>query len=262
MYFISGNCQKKSDIVFVLDQSGSIVERNPTNGSWDNWQLIKNFVITFMQNATVSYDGIHFGLVTFGNIAVKRFYLNDYYNIDAMTAAVQAIQPGNGETNTWAGLNMMRTQIFNPNNGARPDVPHIAIVITDGFANINTPTTIPEAEQAYSDGIRVYVIGMTNLINETQLQLISSPPQIKGQNYWTTPDYSSLSSVMGSIANETCSPPKTVYPSKYSSPHYFILINILNKFQIFISWVHVVEMQKLFQLLYTSMFIVSYISLV
>jgi len=53
---LCAGCSKKSDIVFVVDNSGSIRDNNPTNGSWDNWQLIREFVITAVRGFNISYD--------------------------------------------------------------------------------------------------------------------------------------------------------------------------------------------------------------
>lgn len=215
--FAGPTCSKKSDIVFVVDQSGSIVDNNPRNGSWDNWALIKQFIIAIVRNSNVSYDGTHVALLTFGNIAVPRFHLNDFYGVDEVVAAIEKIPPGQGQTNTYAGLYTTRVEMFSVEYGARPNAPHNAIVITDGFANINTDKTYPEAESCYEAGINVFVIGMTSLIDETQLRNISSPPHAKGQNYWTTPDYTSLSTILSSVQNATCNPPKNVLPGEIKS---------------------------------------------
>lgn|SRR6218665_590342 len=201
-------CGKRSDIVFVVDQSGSIVDRNPPNGSWNNWVLIKQFIVQMIRTTNVSYDGTHIGLLTFGNIAVQRFLLNAYTDVDSVINAVNALPSGQGETNLQAGLNMLRTVYFNPNNGARPDVPHIAIVLTDGQANIQPANTIPEAQACQQAGIIIFSIGVTDQINEQQLKAVSSPPQIKGENYWTTPDFTQLNTVLQSVTNATCNPPK------------------------------------------------------
>ena len=50
------DCSRRSDVVFVVDNSGSIRDNNPRNGSWDNWQLIREFVVTVVRSFNVSYD--------------------------------------------------------------------------------------------------------------------------------------------------------------------------------------------------------------
>lgn len=194
--------------MFVVDQSGSIVDRNPKNGSWDNWVLVKQFIIKLIQSTNVSYEGTHIGLLTFGNMAVKRFLLNDYTDAQSVINAVNNLPSGQGETNLQAGLNMARTLLFDPNYGARPDVPHVAVVITDGRANVQTENTIPEAKACQEAGIAIFSIGVTDQINEEQLKAVCSAPQEKGRNYWTTPDFTQLTTVLASVNNATCNPPK------------------------------------------------------
>jgi len=206
------DCSVKSDIVFVVDQSGSIQDANPLNGSWDNWQLIKDFINTIIKHSEVSYSATHFGLVTFGNQGVVRFRLDQYTDTAALTQAVLDIQPGQGQTNLYMGLFMARTVVFNENNGARSDVPQIIILITDGFANVNTNMTLPEAATCHRLGIAIYAVGITSSINETQLKLVSSPPHEKGVNYWTTPDFTTLNSVVLNVQNATCQQPKALAP--------------------------------------------------
>ena len=45
-------CDDKLDLVVILDSSGSIRDNNPEDGSYDNWQLVKDFVTSL----TTLYD--------------------------------------------------------------------------------------------------------------------------------------------------------------------------------------------------------------
>lgn len=205
---IAQQCSRKADIVFLFDQSGSITDRNPRNGSWDNWVLIKQFAGRLVMNFNISYSGTHIGAVTFGNIAVKRFGLTTYLDANSVVNAINSIPPGQGETNLYAGLYTACTDVFSPANGARSQVSKILIVITDGFANLNTDQTIPQAQSCRNQGITIFTIGMTDLVDMNQLRSVSSPPQIQGENWWATPDYTTLNNVLQSVQNNTCNPPK------------------------------------------------------
>ena len=44
-------------------------------------------------------------------------------------------------------------------------------------------------------------------IDEKQLRSISSPPQLKDQNYWTAPDFTGLSTILKKVQNATCYSP-------------------------------------------------------
>jgi hypothetical protein len=105
--------------------------------------------------------------------------------------------------------------MFLASAGGRTGVPHIVIVATDGYATVNTTDTIPAAQACWALGIRVFVIGMTSAIDEQQLSAISSPPHTASQNYWTTPDYTTLSTVLAGVQNSTCTPPKPNLPGEF-----------------------------------------------
>lgn len=217
----------QSDIVFVVDHSGSITDSNPSNGSWDNWLLMKDFMAKIVQQTNVSFDGIHVGLVTFGNIGLPRFRLNKHYTKAGVENAIRTLRSGNGETNMYAGLVQMRA-LFRENKGGRPWVKKLAIVLTDGKANVNVDKTEAEAREAFlQDGIQIIVIGITGQADEDYLKTISSPPQKFKENYWTSPDFQSLSNVLDSVQTQTCNQDKVVYDGEIRLFH----INIAFKNQ-------------------------------
>ena len=42
-----------ADIVFILDSSGSIRDANPSDGSYDNWDLALTFISNFVNEFTL-----------------------------------------------------------------------------------------------------------------------------------------------------------------------------------------------------------------
>ena len=194
----SAICTKKVDICFVVDQSGSIVEKDP-----GNWQLVKNFIYNIIENFDIGYDETRVALVTFANKGIVRWDLAQYFNKAAIRKALDDIPAGNGWTNTYDGFNRMRTEVFNTDND-RPGVQNVAIVITDGKATLNTNLTIPEATRSHDQGIKVFAVGVTDGVNEDELKAISSPPQEINRNYWKTPDFGDLTTLVGSLQTETC----------------------------------------------------------
>lgn len=68
----------------------------------------------------------------------------------------------------------MRT-LFNV-EGDRPTVSNAAIIITDGIPT--DPSAVPpEITAVHDSGIATYVVGVTSLVDEETLKLLSSPPQ-------------------------------------------------------------------------------------
>ena len=224
-------CKRKIDIAFVIDQSGSITDKNPPNGAYDNWELVKDFVIRVVNYFNIGYDETRVAAVTFGNHGLIRFYLSNYTSKLDIENAIRPIEAGNGQTNTWEGLRKMRIDIFNTDNGDRLLVPNVAIVITDGQSNINDWLTADEAERAQYKGIRMFAVGITNDVNEQELKDISSYPHQLGRNYRMTPDFTSLNTVIESLQKETCEetpvvPGKMVPKRKKKETWHFSYVHI------------------------------------
>ena len=107
-----------------------------------------------------------------------------------------------GDTNTYGGLHAMRTAIFGGGAGDRPTVRDMAIVITDGESTINKNLTIDEATLAKSDGISMFVIGVTSKINETELKGVSSRPLAR--YYFNSTAIGQLDSLLVQLTRHIC----------------------------------------------------------
>lgn len=89
--------------------------------------------------------------------------------------AISNLRYPGGTTDTTGGLRMMRTQTFNV-AGDRPFVNNTAIIITDGVPTVME--TVPTEIDAVHDAqITTYAVGVTSQVDETTLELLSSPPQ-------------------------------------------------------------------------------------
>ena len=64
------------DLVFVVDSSGSIRDANPTDGSYDNWNLILEYVYDVIELLNIGSDQTRVGLIAYSQTAVNMFYLN------------------------------------------------------------------------------------------------------------------------------------------------------------------------------------------
>jgi len=158
------------------------------------------------------------GAVTFGPSATVRWNLNTYSTGTAVISAIQddsTFPAGTGDRSLSGGLRTACGQMFQQSVGGRPGVPRIVIVVTAGYANINTTDTIPAAQACWGAGVRVYIIGITSNIDETQLTSVSSPPQTANQNNWFATDFSTLQSVFPSVQNSTCFQPKPILQGRY-----------------------------------------------
>ena len=192
-YSLGGCANAESDIIFILDSSTSV--RAP------NFQKMLDFIVEFVSAADIDSGNVRIGAVLYSTAVKIQFHLNEYHTKQDVIDAVKKIPYVYGSTNTYGGLNVMRTQMFTQQNGDRPSVANIAILITDGVSNINSFDTIPEAEKVRADNILLYGIGI-GLSDTTELSQIASPPI--SENMFVVQNFDELSILKEKVLEQFC----------------------------------------------------------
>jgi uncharacterized protein YegL len=105
-------CQHQSDIVFLLDRSGSITQ--------GNFNKVLMFVDHLVRLIGVSSEQARVGLVTFSDDARIAFHLKQHTTPSALTKAIMAVPYLPGQTNMAAALKTARDHMFQHENGDRP----------------------------------------------------------------------------------------------------------------------------------------------
>lgn len=80
-------------------------------------------------------SGTRIGVVIYSLEAQNLFYLNSFSSLDQIKNAIMTAPYKGSYTNTSGGIRAMTFEQFTEDNGDRPNVPNVAIVITDGIAN-------------------------------------------------------------------------------------------------------------------------------
>ena len=197
-------CPGIVDLVFVLDSSGSIRDNNPPDGSYDNFDLVLQFVIQLVESLMIGENQSRVGMVIYSNIAVNYFYLRTFYDRNELVQVISRAQYIDGPTHTAQGIFYAREQQFTVARGDRPNVPNVMVVITDGRSSVNTTETIPEAMRAHAEGINIISIGVTNAVDLFELSRISSPPHEQGTNYFMSVDFTQLERIIGQLSTAVC----------------------------------------------------------
>ena len=203
MFLLDLQCLKKADLCVVIDTSGSVCGNNRVTPSCNNWSLLLSFVNNVIDAFAIEEHQTRVGLVTFSSDAVLAFSMNQYYYVNNIKERVLSIPYTGGQTNTGKALHITRTQCFNRNNGERPDVPNITVVITDGFPTVIEYVTNVEAT-ALKQVSTVFSVGITKFVDRQFLQMLSSAPQRENENYFLTPEFSGLQTILDSLVAETC----------------------------------------------------------
>ena len=155
-----------TDLVFVLDESGSI--------GAEDFQQVRNFVYNFSRdlliNGETSSDN-RIGIITFDNEAVERIALNSSVGRQDLLEEISDLPYDGGGTDTADGLELMLQQAW------RNDISvlRLAIIITDGMSNRPIETVFAaEAVHNHTLPIAVYAIGVGQNINQEELRTIAS----------------------------------------------------------------------------------------
>ncbi len=181
-------------MVIILDTSTSVTE--------PNFRLMQDFLKYFLIGANIDDDNVRVGIVIYSTRVYIQFQMNTYAgNKRGVYQAIDNIPYKYGSTNTYSGLNTMRTKMFLPTTGDRPGVDNVCILITDGVSNINARRTIPEAEKARDQDIHIYVIGI-GLTDTREIDGIASRPI--EDNRFTVQEFSELTVMREKVFGSIC----------------------------------------------------------
>ncbi|XP_052231542.1 collagen alpha-1(XII) chain-like [Dreissena polymorpha] len=200
------SCLQRADIAFLIDGSGSI-------GS-ANFLKLENFVKGIVGKLDVAPDKTHVGVVQFSNYPKQEFPLNMYTSRQDVMTGIDSMHYMGGGTNTADGLKYLREHTITSTAGASPNVPRIAIVITDG-QSANPTATAAEADKARQDHIGLLAVGVGNGVSLNELNAIADNPD--SANTFTVNSYDQLDSIAAQIIQRACTVQATAPPPTSAS---------------------------------------------
>ncbi|XP_013419748.1 collagen alpha-1(XII) chain [Lingula anatina] len=160
------------DIVFLVDISGSMGK----NGSKTVIKFMMKMVNTSFNN--ISQDGVRVGIILFSDSEKDELFLESGIskgNVLHFTKNFHTHCCGT-ETNTHLGFKRVR-EYFNHSHphGGRECVPKIAVVIMAGVS-ANPSETRKEVIKTRDQSIEIFVLGIGNSTNKTELEFMASDP--------------------------------------------------------------------------------------
>lgn len=183
-------CQRPGDLVFVLDESGSI---------WGpDFQRQLSFTEHIADEFQIGPNHTRIGMMTFGSDTRIIFHLDQYDNRDAIKNEIKAISQKRGGTRTDIALEQMRVEMFSRQH-TRPNAAAVAIVITDGESEY-PDLTAEQAKLAHEAGIQVLAIGVGPSFVKDELERIASSLDL----VYAVDNYAALTSLQKSFAVRTC----------------------------------------------------------
>ncbi|XP_053409328.1 collagen alpha-1(XIV) chain-like isoform X2 [Mercenaria mercenaria] len=151
-----------SDIVFVVDESGSV--------GFAGFKKVISFITDIVGHLDVGTHGDQLSLLLFDNDPHLQWYLNDYTTKADLLNALTYVPYHNGTTNTGSALKYVRENVFQFKNGDRPTAKNVVVVITDGRSNNHTATVV-ESNNLRRDGVRMVDLGVGNAVNSELIDI-------------------------------------------------------------------------------------------
>lgn len=161
----SAECKIKGvDMVFVMDESGSITRRN--------FELMKDLALDIVDAFEIGPDLTRVGWINFESFAYVVFNLGKHQNKMSLKDRIRLIPYDGGGTNISAGLVALHNSLSHYGRN-RFDIPELAIVVTDGQSSIRYIQNAA-AGIRMERNVDVYAIGVGTGIEFDQLHAVAA----------------------------------------------------------------------------------------
>ncbi|XP_031724535.1 matrilin-2 [Anarrhichthys ocellatus] len=178
------------DLIFVIDGSKSL---GPAN-----FELVKRFVNSIVDLLDISRTGAHVGLLQYSTKVRTEFTLGQYSTAHTVKQAVSRMQYMGRGSMTGSALRHMFESSFSAKEGARPNVPRVSVVFTDGRSQDDVSEW---ADKAKNSGVTLYALGVGKAI-EQELREIASEPDEKHLYY--AEDFEKMGEITKKLKSRIC----------------------------------------------------------
>lgn len=183
-------CEKRSaDLVFLVDQSGSINQAD--------YAIMKNFTIDLINSFKVSEDLVRAGFAQFSDIFQHEFYLNQFYTEKEMSDHILKMSQRGGGTNIGLALTSIK-EYFQALRGSRKSegISQNLVLITDGESQDDVEDPAIELRDL---GIEVFAIGIGDVHILELLQITGTP-----ETLFTVQNFGSLENIKQKVVDTIC----------------------------------------------------------
>lgn len=181
-----------ADVVFIIDESGSI-------GS-ANFRLMRSFLHSLVSGLHVASNRVRVGIVMYNVEPMAQVYLNTFKDKSELLDFIKILPYHGGGTNTGAALNFTLQEVFIRERGSRKElgVQQVAVVITDGKSQDDVSSPAANLRRA---GVTVYAVGVKDA-DKAQLDQIASYPTNK--HTFIVDSFSKLKTLEASLQRILC----------------------------------------------------------
>ncbi|XP_068731171.1 macrophage mannose receptor 1-like [Montipora capricornis] len=159
-------CLGEAEIAFLVDSSGA---------SGEDFQEVKNFVWSVIENYEISNNGTRVGLIRFSTEASVIFDFQDSADnaIRLKEMIDNVILAEGSDHKTERGLQLARTDLFSAKGGSRLAVPKILVAMTQGSSE--SLLAVARASMALKrNHVTIVVVGIGEEVNIEELLTMAS----------------------------------------------------------------------------------------
>ncbi|XP_026068787.1 matrilin-4-like isoform X9 [Carassius auratus] len=152
------------DLVFIIDGSRSVRPHE--------FETMRKFMIDIIHEMDIGLEATRVGVVQYSSQVQNVFSLKAFSKTAEMVKAINEIIPLAQGTMTGLAIRYAMNVAFSAEQGARPNVPHVAVIVTDGRPQDRVAEVAAAARES---GIEIYAIGVARA-DMTSLRAMASPP--------------------------------------------------------------------------------------
>ncbi|CAL8381391.1 unnamed protein product [Boreogadus saida] len=152
------------DLVFIIDSSRSVRPHE--------FETMRKFMIDILDTLDIGADATRVGVIQYSSQVLNEFSLKTHFKTEAMVKGINEIIPLAQGTMTGLAIKYTMNVAFTPEAGDRPQVPNVAVIVTDGRPQDRVAEVAAEAREK---GIEIYAVGVARA-DMTSLRAMASPP--------------------------------------------------------------------------------------
>uniref|UniRef100_A0A8C4IEH4 Collagen alpha-1(XII) chain n=1 Tax=Dicentrarchus labrax TaxID=13489 RepID=A0A8C4IEH4_DICLA len=184
------NVDVQADVVLLVDGSYSI--------GLANFAKVRAFLEVLVNSFDIGPDKVQISLVQYSRDPHTEFYLNTHHDLNAVVKAVRTFPYRGGSTNTGRAMTYVREKIFQAARGARPNVPRINILITDGKSSdaFQDPAT-----KLRNSDVEIFAVGVKDAVR-SELEAIANTPA--ETHVYTVEDFDAFERISKELTQSIC----------------------------------------------------------
>ncbi|XP_061730427.1 matrilin-4 [Nerophis ophidion] len=137
------------DLVFLIDSSRSVRPHE--------FETMRKFMIDILNTLDIGPNATRVGVVQYSSQVRSEFSLNSHSTLSNMVDAINGIVPLAQGTMTGLAIRYIMNNAFIAEEGDRPKVANVAVIVTDGRPQDRVAEVAAEARQK---GIEIYAVGV------------------------------------------------------------------------------------------------------